>query len=197
MGLFVNFCHAGGGSPIPKCKCQTKNYHLCENQKCTLQGLIGKINFKFFEQSVLKRRHGQSAIREKFPNNPIIDFSASLSLCYGASLCYGVNLCYGVSPCYDVSLCHRNSPYYGVSPYYVCLGCLCYGVSLCYRVGPCYGVSLCYAVIVTTCYCVCCVMVLAHVLVYTCVMVFPYVIMLLLQCVMLFVVLLFQPVLWF
>ena len=97
MRLFVNFCHVGGGSPIPKCKCQTKNYHLCENQKCTLQGLICKINFEFFEQAVLKRKHGQSAIREKFPNNPIIDFSASLSLCYGASLCYGINLCYGVN----------------------------------------------------------------------------------------------------
>ena len=52
-----------------------------------------------------------------------------------------------------------------------------------YRVGPCYGVSLCYAVIVTMCYCVCCVIVLAHVLVYTCVMVFPYVVVYFLQCV--------------
>ena len=52
-------------------------------------------------------------------------------------------------------------------------------------------VSLCYAAIVTMCYFVCCVMLLAHVLVYTCVKVFPYVIVLLLQCVMVFVVLWF------
>ena len=73
-----------------------KNYRFCKNQKCTLgPNMQNKLQF-FFEQSVLKRGQGWSAIREKFPNNPIIVFIASLSLCYGASLCYGVNLCYGV-----------------------------------------------------------------------------------------------------
>ena len=130
MGLFVwEFLpcgrRGGGGLLFPNANVR-KNYHFCENQKCTLGP-----NMQFFL---------------------IIGFQK------GAGV-----------------VC----PYYSVSPYYVCLCCLCYGV------------SLCYSVIVTTCFCVCCVMVLAPVLVYTCVMAFPFGMVLLLQCVMVFAVLWF------